>query len=257
MILLLLQNLYLNSGFRCVKKFAGVSCTWSYEMQVILYHNQSGDAAFSGNLKQKEVHHAITLHPVKQPQYMHRLHQYVQGLHIQDNRHQSIALYRDLVNSLNIIKKDESTYLEVESLLLSNKEKQLNHNLEDAFLLGSSSSLTRGQSQNLNDVLDWEFFVKTIYSYKDLNPRKKITSHMKEGLNDIIRETMDILNSHSKQRGRIIDFKDIFYGYWRLDPIHGVDVILDLLLVYRKYRGHKMTVSVRRHSYLQQTFTGK
>lgn len=46
-------------------------------MQVILYHNQSGSAAFTGDLKQKEVHRAITLHPVKQPPYMHRLHKYV------------------------------------------------------------------------------------------------------------------------------------------------------------------------------------
>lgn len=68
---------------------------------------------------------------------------------------------------------------------------------------------------------------------------------------------MDLINSFSKQRGRVIDFKEILYGYWRLDPIYGVDLILDLLLVYRKYRGHKMTVQVRRHAYIQQTFSGK
>lgn len=67
---------------------------------------------------------------------------------------------------------------------------------------------------------------------------------------------MELINSYSKQRGRVIDFKEILYGYWRLDPVHGVDLILDLLLVYRKYRGHKMTVQVRRHAYVQQTFTG-
>lgn len=68
---------------------------------------------------------------------------------------------------------------------------------------------------------------------------------------------MELINSYSKQRGRVIDFKEILYGYWRMDPIYGVDLILDLLLVYRKYRGHKMTVQVRRHAYIQQTFTGK
>lgn len=70
-------------------------------------------------------------------------------------------------------------------------------------------------------------------------------------------QIMELINSYSKQRGRVIDFKEILYGYWRLDPVHGVDLILDLLLVYRKYRGHKMTVQVRRHAYVQQTFTGK
>lgn len=49
-----------------------------FQMQVILYHNQSGEYAFTGDLKQKEVHRAITLHPVKQPRNMYRLHKYVQ-----------------------------------------------------------------------------------------------------------------------------------------------------------------------------------
>lgn len=50
-------------------------------MQVILYHNQSGEAAFTGDLKQKEVHRAITLHPVKQPESMYRLDKYVKVSH--------------------------------------------------------------------------------------------------------------------------------------------------------------------------------
>lgn len=62
---------------------------------------------------------------------------------------------------------------------------------------------------------------------------------------------------YSKQRGRVIDFKEILYAYNRLDPLHGVDWVLDLLMVYKKYRGHKMTVPVRRHAYIQQSFTGK
>lgn len=68
---------------------------------------------------------------------------------------------------------------------------------------------------------------------------------------------MENINGFSKQRGRVIEFKDILYGYYRLDPIHGADYILDILLVYKKYRGRKMTVPVRRHGYLQQTFNGK
>lgn len=47
------------------------------QMQNILYHNQSGSAAFTGELKQKEVHRAITMHPVKQPSHLYRLHSYI------------------------------------------------------------------------------------------------------------------------------------------------------------------------------------
>lgn len=253
---------------RCVKKFAGISCTWSYEMQVILYHNQSGEAAFSGNLKQREVHRAITLHPVKQPQYMHRLHNYVKGLQIQEYRHNSLSLHRDIVSSLKYIKEHQERNFDFERAMFPdvdvkrpetvNNEYHLGSkaDLEESNLLGVPLSLSRFKSNDLRDVLDWEFFSKSLYSHRDLNPRKRLGSSVKEGLSDIIREVMELINSHSKQRGRIIDFKDIFYGYWRLDPIHGVDLILDLLLVYRKYRGHKMTVPVRRHAYIQQTFTG-
>ncbi|KAI5724802.1 hypothetical protein M8J77_007339 [Diaphorina citri] len=65
---------------RCVQKFAGIPCTWSYEMQHILYHNSSGRDAFTGNLKVKEVHRAMTLHPVKRHKYMYRIHNYMRFL---------------------------------------------------------------------------------------------------------------------------------------------------------------------------------
>lgn len=68
---------------------------------------------------------------------------------------------------------------------------------------------------------------------------------------------MEIINAPSRQRGRVIDFNELLYGYMRLDPLHGVDYVLDLLLKYRRYRGRKMTAAVRRHAYLQQSFSGK
>lgn len=46
-------------------------------MQTILYHNSSGNEAFTGKLKYKEVHRAITLHPVKQYKHLYRVHNYM------------------------------------------------------------------------------------------------------------------------------------------------------------------------------------
>ncbi|GLG95693.1 Hexosyltransferase, partial [Gryllus bimaculatus] len=66
---------------------------------------------------------------------------------------------------------------------------------------------------------------------------------------------MDMINMYSKQRGRVIEYREILYGYHRLNPLYGADYILDMLLMYKKYRGRKMTVPVRRHVYLQQQFT--
>lgn len=46
-------------------------------MQNIFYHNNSESSAFTGALNQKEVHRAITLHPIKKTPYMYRLHAYI------------------------------------------------------------------------------------------------------------------------------------------------------------------------------------
>lgn len=46
-------------------------------MQNILYHNSSGNEAFTGNLKHREVHRAITLHPIKQYRHLYRVHNYM------------------------------------------------------------------------------------------------------------------------------------------------------------------------------------
>ena len=49
-------------------------------MQAIFYHNSSGELAFTESLKQREVHRAISLHPVKDHRHLYRLHAYFQVL---------------------------------------------------------------------------------------------------------------------------------------------------------------------------------
>ncbi|KAJ8977289.1 hypothetical protein NQ317_015574 [Molorchus minor] len=181
------------------------------------------------------------------------------GLKIQDDLQESILLHRDIATSMqelgyptNRIEKAEL----VKNLPLFPHSKGSDGYLGDTKILGTPTSITRYRPRTLEDVLEWELISKTLYSHRDLNPRRRIGSSLKEGLSDVVREVMELINSFSKQRGRVIDFKEILYGYWRLDPVYGVDLVLDLLLVYRKYRGHKMTVQVRRHATIQQTFTG-
>lgn len=63
-----------------------------------------------------------------------------------------------------------------------------------------------------------------------------------------------ILFRVSKERGRVIDFKEVLYGYIRWHPTLALEYIIDMLLLYKKYRGKKMTVPVRRHAYLQVSY---
>lgn len=65
----------------------------------------------------------------------------------------------------------------------------------------------------------------------------------------------DEFNSNARRRGRILQFQSIQYAYSRVEPRHGVDYVLDIILWFKKFRPpHRATLSVRRHAYVQQTF---
>lgn len=106
-----------------------------------------------------------------------------------------------------------------------------------------------------SDIQYWNFIGRSLYSAEQANPKKKIESSFKEGMDDVVTEVMDSINNFSRQRGRVIEFRELLYGYSRVNVMYGHDLILDLLLIYKKYRGKKMTVPVRRHLYIQRAFT--
>lgn len=77
-------------------------------MQSIFHHNSSGNRAFSGNLKKKEVHSAITLHPIKRSPLMHRMYAYYLGLTAQELRQQSLYLHRDIAQMISLLQIPKS-----------------------------------------------------------------------------------------------------------------------------------------------------
>ncbi|XP_047532573.1 chondroitin sulfate synthase 1 [Vanessa atalanta] len=244
---------------RCVAKFAGVSCTWSYDMQTILHHNGSGAAAYTGRLKKREVHRAITLHPVKDHRQMYRLHTYFKNLHIQDLREQSLDLHRDIsssVRQLGVATDEVANFVLPGDVPLFPVKIGEPGYLGNNKILGAPIDFNRYKPDTVEDIVPFDFISKSIYSVSHSNPKRRIETPLKEALDDVIREVMEIINAPSRQRGRVIDFNELLYGYTRLQPLHGADHVLDLLLRYRRYRGRKLTAAVRRHAYLQQSFTG-
>nr|XP_019542414.2 LOW QUALITY PROTEIN: chondroitin sulfate synthase 1-like [Aedes albopictus] len=240
---------------RCVQKFAGIPCTWNYEMQSILHHNSSGSRAFSGNLKNKEVHSAITLHPVKKPAFMYRLHAYTLGLKAQELRQQSLMLHRDIAQMTALLQIPRINKNLAPGVPIFPSDETSADYLGDHSILGSTPDLNRHRPSHLDEIIEWDFIAKSLYSGMHPNPKRKIESSLKEGLNDVVREIMEHINNFSRQRGRVIEFRELLYGYMRVNSLYGQDLILDLLLVYKKYRGKKMTVPVRRHLYIQRSFT--
>ncbi|PSN39485.1 Chondroitin sulfate synthase 1 [Blattella germanica] len=217
------------------------------QMQTILYHNSSGNEAFTGNLKQKEVHRAITLHPVKQHQHMYRVHNYMKSLRIQELQQQALSLHRDISNMMVLLgyKPEAASRVMLGNIPLFTAKKGSRAYLGDTAMLGVDPSLNKFIPHSEDEVLTWDFISRSLYSSNNANPRRRIESPLKEGLDDVVREVMDMINMYSKQRGRVIEYREILYGYHRVSPQYGADYILDLLLVYKKYRGRKMTVPVR------------
>ncbi|XP_060617994.2 chondroitin sulfate synthase 3 [Anolis sagrei] len=222
---------------RCVRRFGGTQCVWSYEMQQLFHenyeHNRKG---YIQDLHNSKIHNAITLHPNKRPAYQYRLHNYILTRKISELRYRSIQLHRESA-LMSKLSSDEMS--------------------KDDQLLGMMPSFNRFQPRDRNEVIEWDFLTeKLLYSVAENQPpRQNINSIMRAALDDTVMQVMEVINENSKSRGRLIDFNEIQYGYRRVDPLHGVEYILDLLLLYKRHKGRKVTVPVRRHAYLQQLFS--
>ncbi|XP_068430820.1 chondroitin sulfate synthase 3 [Clinocottus analis] len=222
---------------RCVRRFGGTQCVWSYEMQQLFYENyEHNKKGFIEELHSSKIHNAITLHPNKKPAYQYRLHSFLLSREISRLCYRSILLHRQgLVMS----------YLSDTEVLWEDQQ------------LGSPPSYMRYKPNERNNVIEWDFLTgRHIYSAAENKvARQSLGNSLRTALEGIILQVMEMINENSKTRGRVIDFKEIQYGYYRVDPMHGAEYIIDLLLLYKKHKGRKITVPVRRHAYLQQSFS--
>jgi chondroitin sulfate synthase len=48
---------------------------------------------------------------------------------------------------------------------------------------------------------------------------------------------MEEVNKISRTMGRFLEYKKTLYGYYKYEPRYGMNYILDLFLIYRKYMG--------------------
>jgi len=69
-------------------------------MQQLFYQNHiEPNGSFTHPLKVREVHRALTLHPVKNHHYQFRLHTYLQTQDSADLRHDLLLLERDIATT--------------------------------------------------------------------------------------------------------------------------------------------------------------
>ena len=205
-------------------------------MQQLFYQNhKEPNGSYTHSLKMKEIHRAMTLHPFKNHTYQYRMHNYLSKFNMYNERHRALLLQRE-INAMESILRETSS--------------------EEPNKYGFMPSLNKFQPQSRDQLLSWEYLTgKSLFSHLNINPKHGMDGAQKTALEDIMMQVMQMINKNARQRGRTIDFKEILYGYRRVNPMYSADYILDLMLVYRKHKGRRMTVPVRRHAYLQQTFT--
>ena len=209
-------------------------------MQSLFYHNHSNEQAFANNLNTKSVRNAITLHPVKRSAYMYRLHVHFMKLKIQDFLHITVKLQ----GSLRVLDK-----------LLSKNLTDLS--LEELVSLNDIRDF--GNRMQKNQTPDWDMFTaRKIYSYRYNSPEIGMINPTREGLNQVLGQTMTIVNREARKvLHRTLEFKRLNHGYKRLHPLYGSQYMLDLLMKYHRHIGYnrrRMTVHVRHHAYLQHPF---
>ncbi|KAH9416600.1 Chondroitin sulfate synthase 1 [Dermatophagoides pteronyssinus] len=102
-----LQNLYsthedVEIG-RCLHRFAGISCTWSYDMQNLFHHNSSIQQSILNNdndgmiqSSNHDLSNVLTIHPIKNPIAMKNLYKYFKRIDNQYWNFQITKLYRHL-----------------------------------------------------------------------------------------------------------------------------------------------------------------
>ncbi|KAK3601073.1 hypothetical protein CHS0354_029300 [Potamilus streckersoni] len=221
---------------RCVHLYANAHCTWAFEMQHLFFQNfKDYRGSFETALKDKEVLKALTLHPVKTPAHQYRVYNYIKSTHVMELRQKIIYLQRE-IDDMNQVLNEQSP---------STKKKYYSVH----------PSLLNYVPMFDEDLPIWDYFVRSVSSHAKVNPRKSIDSSLKIAIDETIEQTISSFNKNARQKGRTIDFKEILYGYTRTTSPYGADYVLDVLLTYRKHKGKRMTVPVRRHSYIRQPFT--
>jgi len=218
----------------------------SFQMRKLFLHdyNVSGQL-FLGELNTKTINDAITLHPIKDPAYMYRLHVHFNNERIQDLQQKGVKLQRVLRNM--------DRFLQANRLSLHEKR-----GLQDGRALLHQLATSNSEK--------WEMFTGTSF-YPDISlkaPVTKIHGEMKTEVNLILKKIVEFLTDEFWKNPHLGKLKkqEINYGYRRFHPLYGIQHILQLTVSSVKKKPRETTrlkevtehVALKRTIYTQQPF---
>lgn len=198
-----------------------------------MFHHSAGGADDRGQEVQPDsldldvVNRAMTIHPVKRPANM-------EGLALRfkaARRLRALTQQRQIEYDIRLL-GEQRTRTKIDEGEGTDKQ---------------STTLPLDDLSYSNGT--WDFiYGHSLYSAGPGRAEKaKVPDRLNRAIGKIVAAVVDKINGDSREKGRIIEFRDLYYAYVRNDPVAGNSYVLDILLVYKKFAGKKMTVKVRRH----------
>jgi len=90
----------------------------------------------------------------------------------------------------------------------------------------------------------YTLFTASQYSANTELPVRSIEPSYRQCFDEVVRTYMEEVNKISRDMGRFLEYKKTLYGYYKYEPKYGMNYILDLFLIYRKFAGKKMSVRI-------------
>ena len=210
-------------------------------MQKLFLQDYDGNGKmFSEKLNTKTINNAITLHPVKDPAYMYRLHVHFKKERIHDLQQQGVKRQRVLRNMDRLIQT-------------RNKDKR---GLQDARDFHHQLAINNSEK--------WELFTsKSFYSGLKA-PVTKVRGALKIEFNNILEKTKEFTNEEARKNRQLGNLKnqEINYGYRRFHPLYGMQHIVQVTVTSeQKHRNSKtgatktIPISYERSFYIQRPFS--
>ncbi|KAL9976419.1 hypothetical protein ACROYT_G013718 [Oculina patagonica] len=201
---------------RCIRRYVGVSCTWSYEMNTLFLHDYTANGAiFYGDLNTKNINDAITLHPIKQPAYMYRLHSHFMNERIQDLQHKAVKIQRVLRTMNRLLQSDGNRLSRQEKISLQD-ERDFHHQLA------------------INNTEIWDMFTpQSFYPETSLkSPMTEIRGALNIEVNNILKITKESINEEIRKNRHLGKLKGqkVNYAYRRVHPLYGTQHIVQVIV---------------------------
>ena len=221
---------------RCVRKHAGISCTWNYEMTKIFYHNGTYRGSFSGNLDDIRIERAMAFHPLKVPALQYRLRQHFTGLKVKGLRSKVIRLKRSAAEYAEFTTQKAGSRLSAptDGSRLSEEDEERGGEDDRKYCSPPLTDGSRRRRRRTDAV--WKYFDRwSVSSGRTENPRLAPSARLKTAIKDVIDHLLLRLNDGAPLKGRVYDLKHLNFGYYQVLPAAGIDYVFHLVLVCRQH----------------------